>query len=296
MLMYVFAVCDFLCRFIPVRRWRLYMRRVKLFDWYRKYNALKRSFPNLDFYDVKMIKEEWSIGFIVEGKFVFKVGKTLDTKVPTNELIREKRITDALGSVTPVRISCIRVIQAGEYLFYRYPFIPGKNLNAFPIDKITENREKLAQQIAKFIYKTHNAKPIEINDLKAGDGDGWNHNALCNGVIIDPETMEISGIVGWEHAGWGTLETEFTNAVALSDILRESGLGAAIRDEYAHILERVAAKQQKQEERMKARAAAAAAAAEAEAQQAQAEAQETSEEAPQEVQQEAQEVPEDQQA
>lgn len=258
MWMYFFAACDFLCRFIPVRRWRMYMRRVKLFDWYRKYNALKRTFPKLDFMDVKMIKGGWNIGFIVENKFVFKVRKHNDTAVPQDKIIREKRITDAIAPFSPVRILSIRIVPAGEYIFYKYPYIPGKNLNLMGVKKITANREKLAKQIASFIYKVHNSRPDGIDDSKTGDGDGWNHNDLCNNMIVDPATMDIVGIIDWEYAGWGKLETEFANATAFSSAMRESGLNDAIRDEYNTILEKVAAKQQRQLERQQARAAAEA--------------------------------------
>ena len=238
MRIYFFAVCDFLCRFIPVRRWRWYMRRVKLFDWYRKYNALKRSFPDLDFYDVKMVMGDWYIGFIVEGRFIFKVRKNIDTKVPQNELIRIKRITDALGPIAPIRIVCTRVAQAGEYMFYRYPVISGKNLNSLSIEKITAKREKLGRQIARIIYKLHNARPVEINDLKIGDGDGWNHNNLANSMLVNEDNMDIIGIVDWEHVGWGRLETEIANATAGSDILRDIGLDTVIREEYDKIVQR----------------------------------------------------------
>ena len=257
MWMYFFAICDFFCRFIPVRRWRWYMRRVKLFDWHRKYNALRRSFPKLNFYDVKMIKGGWNIGFIVENKYVFKVRKHNEIKVPQDKIIREKRITDALAPFSPVRILSIRIVQAGEYMFYRYPFIPGKNLNLMGVKKITEHREKLAKQIASFIYKVHNSKPANIDDLKKGsDGDGWNHNDLCNNIIVDPKTMDIVGIIDWEYAGWGKLETEFANATAFSSAMRESGIGDIIRQEYNAILEKVAAKQQRRSERQRARAQA----------------------------------------
>lgn len=245
MWMYFFAICDFFCRFIPVRRWRWYMRRVKLFDWYRKYNALRREFPKLNFYDAKMIKGGWNIGFIVENKYVFKVRKHNDTKIPQDKIIREKRITDALASFSPVRILSIRIVPAGEYIFYRYPFIPGKNLNFFSAKKIKQNREKLGKQIASFIYKIHNSTPVGIDDLRIGDGDGWNHNDLCNNMIVDPNTMDIVGIIDWEYAGWGKLETEFKNATRFSSAMRESGLGEVIRAEYDAIVEKVAAKQSK---------------------------------------------------
>ena len=220
------------------------MRRVKLFDWYRKYHALKQAFPGLDFYEVKMIKGGWNIGFIVENRMVFKVRKHNNTKIPQDEIIRQKRLTDALAPFSPFRITCIRVIQAGEYIFYKYPYIPGKNLNSLGVKRIMASRMKIGRQIANFIYKVHNSKPVGINDLKCGDGDGWNHNDLCNNIIVNPNSMDIVGIIDWEYAGWGKLETEFANATAFSSAMRESGLDEAIRSEYNRIVEKMATKSQ----------------------------------------------------
>jgi len=91
------------------------------------------------------------------------------------------------------------------------------------------------KQIAQFIWAVHNARPSDIDDLKTGDGDGWNQHDICNNMIIDPKTMNIIGIIDWEYAGWGPLETEIRNCTWFSKKLRRTNMDKIIRAEYAKL-------------------------------------------------------------
>lgn len=227
-----FEVCDFLCNFIPSKSVRRHIRTTRLYDYRKKYRALRRAYPDLNFRRTKMIKGGWNIGFIVDRKYVFKIRKFFDNSIPTERIMREKRITDAFASVSPVRIPRIEIVRAGEYTFYKYDFIPGKNLNTFRLKTISDNSWKWGRQLAQFISAVHNTRPPEIEDLRMGDGDGWNHNDICNNIIVDKKTMNIVGLIDWEYAGWGTLETEFRNVVAFSKKMQESGISVAVMLEY----------------------------------------------------------------
>ena len=232
MWMTFFRFCDFLYRLVPNKRRRECLRQVKLYDWYRKYMALKQTFPELNFRHTKMVKGGWNIGFIVDKKYVFKVRKQVDSTIPHDKIVRQKRITDALLPYSPLKILNTEIVEIGEYVFYKYDFIPGKNLNEFSLKTIMKYREIWAHQIANFIYKIHNARPSEITDLQTTDGDGWNHNDLCNNMIINPKTMKIVGVIDWEYSGWGALETELDNCTRFSNDMRKSGIGDIIRTEY----------------------------------------------------------------
>lgn len=211
------------------------MCQVQLFDWRRKYRAIRRAFPKLKFRHVTMVKGGWNIGFIIDKKYVFKVRKHIDINIPHDKIVREQRITAALAPFSGLRILDIEILKIGEYLFYKYPFIAGRNMNHFKIKTVLKHRDEWGHQIAEFIYQIHNANPQEIVDLKTGDGDGWNHNDICNNVIIDPKTMRVIGIIDWEYAGWGYLETEFKNCTRFSSVLRKSGIGDIIRTQYNKI-------------------------------------------------------------
>ena len=231
-----FETCDVLCGLIPNRRIRRNIREQRLFDWRNKYNALRKKFPELNFRHTRMIKGGWNIGFIVDNRYVFKIRKFYDTSIPIEKIMREKRITDAFANISPLRIPKIEIVRAGKYTFYKYDFIPGQNLNLYSTRVIRRHARDWGTQLAEFIYAVHNARPPEIDDLRAdATGDGWNHNDMCNNIIVDKKTRRVVGVIDWEYAGWGTLESEFNNAIAYSHRVRNSGIGDVIRAHYKNI-------------------------------------------------------------
>ncbi|MDR2413004.1 MAG: hypothetical protein LBD50_02205 [Rickettsiales bacterium] len=219
---------------IPGAGRRIFLRAEKLYDFRKKMTALRAVCPGINFRRLKMFRGGWNIGFIAEGRYVFKIRKRKSSLIPA-EIMREKRITEAFAPIVPARIPKLEIIKAGEYVFYKYEFIPGKNLNMIPIRTIRKNVEKLGRQIAEFVFDMHNSDPESIRDLKTGDGDGWNHNDLCNNIIVNPKTMEINGIIDWEYAGFGKLETEFKNISRFSRNMRDSGILEVVRREYENI-------------------------------------------------------------
>lgn len=227
-----FIICDILCYLIPNRQKQIYIRKRLLFDWKNKYKALKRACPDLNFKKTKIIRGGWNIGFIVDNKYVFKIAKTYDEAKTINKITREKRITDAFRNYVKIQIPNISIIRTPNFVFYRYNFIPGKNLNHLSKHTINKYRDRFASEIATFINSVHNNDPIEIADLKTDKGDGWNHKDICNNVLVDTKTNHIVGIIDWEYAGWGKLETEFNNCVAFSRKIRQSGMLDAIKSEY----------------------------------------------------------------
>ncbi len=231
-----FTVCDFLCNLIPSARRREYVRRVQLYDWKKKYQALQHAFPELNFRNTRMIKGGWNIGFIVDNKYVFKIRKQFDDNRTPARILREKRITDAFEHISPINIPKIDVVQSDGFTFFRYNFMAGKNLNTCSFKKIVAHKDALATQLAEFINAVHNARPTEIEDLRKNDkGDGWNHHDICNNVIVNPKTMEIVGLIDWEYAGWGPLETEFKNIAAFSKKMRDSGIREAVIKKYKQL-------------------------------------------------------------
>lgn len=233
-----FQVCNFLCNFIPNRRVRERVRREQLYDWRKKYKALRAAFPELNFRNMRMIKGGWNIGFIVDNKYVFKIRKFYDKKIPAEKIMREKHITDAFENVVPLMIPKIELVESREYTFYKYNFMPGKNMNWFSQKTINKYAKRWGKQLAEFIWAMHNTDPEQIADLKDRPGDGWNHNDICNNVIVDKKTMKIVGIIDWEYSGWGKLETEFENCIKFSDKVKNSGIGDIIRAEYAKMLKK----------------------------------------------------------
>ncbi|MBR1380366.1 MAG: hypothetical protein IJ560_02150 [Alphaproteobacteria bacterium] len=221
-----------MCNFVPGVARRARIRREKLYDFRRKYDCLRRAFPEINWKRAKMIKGGWNIGFIVDKKYVFKIRKFNDRFAAVDKVLHEKRITDAMVKISPLKIPQIQILTIGEFTFYRYNFIPGRNLNTFSRAQIIAHRNVWARQIAEFIHTVHNARPHEVDDLITGDGDGWNHNDICNNLIVDVHTMRIVGLIDWEYAGWGKLDTEFKNCVMFSKNMRAANIIDDIKREY----------------------------------------------------------------
>ena len=77
-----FEICDFLVGFIPNRRLREKIRCKELYDYRKKYNALRMALPRSEFKHVRIIKGGWNIGFIVNNKCVCKIRKFYDKNLP----------------------------------------------------------------------------------------------------------------------------------------------------------------------------------------------------------------------
>ena len=227
-----FEVFDRLAGLIPNKDVRERIRQKKLYDYRKKFNALRKVIPEHEFKKIRVIKGGWNIGFIINNKYVCKIRKFLDESVPQEKIIREKRITDAFQEILPVKIPKIDVLISDGMTFYKYNFISGVNLNKMSQAKITRNQEKIAKQLARFIHTMHNSNMPELSDLKTSDGDGWNHHDICNNMLVDKKTMKIIGIIDWEYAGWGPLDTEILNCTIFSRKMRNTQIDALIRAEY----------------------------------------------------------------
>ncbi len=238
-----FEFMDFIVGIIPNRKLREKIRKEDLYDYRKKFNALRAALPQNEFKHVRVIKGGWNIGFIVDNKYVCKIRKHFDKEISNEKIMREKRITDAFSKIVPLKIPTIELIQTKGFTFYKYNFIPGKNLNRMSCKTIGDNGWKLSQQMAEFIDAMHNSDPAEIADLKSANGDGWNHNDICNNIIINPKTMDIIGLIDWEYAGWGTLETEFENCDKFSKKMKKAGFGVAVQIQY-HLIQKQKQKKQ----------------------------------------------------
>lgn len=230
-----FAVCNVLCMLIPNADLRARIRHDKLFDWHKKYRVLKHICPEARFYNVRMIKGGWNIGFIVKNKYVFKIRKFLDKKIDVTRVLHEKQITDAFNDVLQIEIPNIKIFKYHEYTFFRYNYIRGVNLNTCSFNTMKNHIDDWAKMVARIIFTMHNARPESINDLINDAGDGWNHNDICNNMIIDKKTKKIIGLIDWEYSGWGNLETEIKNCDRYSSRLRTLGFSKKIEYEYNKI-------------------------------------------------------------
>lgn len=197
---------------IPGRKNREWFRRKKCFDYRKKLNAIKQEFPNLNWKKMRLAKGGGSLAFIVDNN-VFKVRKFYEKDNSEEKFMREKLITDAIAPVLPVAVPHIELVQAGKYLFYKTEFIPGQVLMNLPLKKIIQNNEKIGKQIGQIIYTLNSTDFPQLKKIKPCDANskkfGLIHGDMCSNIIVNPKTMDITGIIDWEYAGYNSIWHEF---------------------------------------------------------------------------------------
>ena len=197
---------------IPGHKNREWFRREKCFDYRKKLNAIKQEFPKLNWKKMRLAKGGGSLAFIVDNN-VFKVRKFYENDNSEEKFMREKLITDAIAPVLPVAVPHIELVQAGKYLFYKTEFIPGQFLINLPLKKIIQNNEKIGKQIGQIIYALNSTDFPQLKKIKQCDANskkfGLIHGDMCSNIIVNPKTMDITGIIDWEYAGYNSIWHEF---------------------------------------------------------------------------------------
>ena len=225
----------FISYFIPVRRWRTWFRQNKCFDYKNKLCAIRAAVPELNWKKVRLAKGGGSLAFIVDDT-VFKVRKFHLKDDSAEKFGREKRITDAIAPILPVAIPKIELIQAGQYLFYKTHFIPGRVLVDLPLKRIIANNEKIGKKIGETIYTLFNADIKSLKDMKPRDAKknnlGLVHGDMCSNIIVDPKTMDVVGIIDWEYAHYKTLRHEFFGIFRVRRKMRKTDIGPIAMWEY----------------------------------------------------------------
>lgn len=130
--------------------------------------------------------------------------------------MREKRITDALSSISPIKIPSVEIFEYRGVLVRRYPYVHGTRLREMPLDVVMENINILAPQIARFLYEIGISDPVQICDLKPapdvrpGYKYGWFHGDIGDNFFVDMNTMKITSFIDWEDCYFGDFSATFT--------------------------------------------------------------------------------------
>lgn len=220
---------------IPGHKNRTWFRENKCFGYKDKLNAIREKFPELNWDKMRLAKGGGSLAFIVDNT-VFKVRKFHKTDNSSVKFKHEKRVTDAVAPVLPVAVPKIELVNAGGYLFYKTQFIPGRVLIDLPLKRIIENREKIAKTIAQVIYIMFNTEFPELADIKKMQkikhDIGLTHGDMCSNIIVNPETMDVVGIIDWEYACYSTLQHEFFGIFRVRRKMRLTDIGPLAMWEY----------------------------------------------------------------
>lgn len=230
-----FEFLWFISCFIPFRGMRTRFRLNTCFDYKNKLRAIRAVTPELDWKNMRLAKGGGSLAFIV-GNTVFKVRKHHRHDNSAEKFEREKRITDAVAPVLPVAVPKIELINAGDYLFYKTHFIPGRVLMDLPLKRIIAHNDKIGKQIGQIIYSLFNADLKSLHDMMPRDAKkrnlGMVHGDMCSNIIVNPDTMDVVGIIDWEYAYFNSLWYEFYGIYRVRRKMRKTDIAPIAMWEY----------------------------------------------------------------
>ncbi|MBQ6736751.1 MAG: hypothetical protein IJQ90_04700 [Alphaproteobacteria bacterium] len=204
---------NIVCAFIPnkacrdkVRVMIRYPRRV------REYVRFACTFgPNKQQCNVRTRVGYGCSNFIVilDDRYVFKFPLRGDGR---DVSIREKRITDQIRKISPIKIPRMELWQCKNVVVRKYEFARGALLTEIEPKIIEKHRNHIAKQIAQFLYVIGKSNPADICDLKPRAKDrpgfmyGWNHGDIWQNFILNPKTFDITFFIDWECAYFGSFE------------------------------------------------------------------------------------------
>lgn len=168
----------------------------------------------------------------VNDKYIFKFPLR---RSDSHELtLREKRLVDVFSKISPVYVPPVDVFSHRGVLVRRYEFIRGVGLREIPVDIALANIDKLAPQIARFIYEVGISDSAKIRDLKPspdakpGYMYGWSQGDICDNFIVDINTMKIIAFIDWEDCMFG----DFSYIFSMDKRSPHRELMLAVRAEY----------------------------------------------------------------
>ena len=224
----VFA--NIISGFIPWRKLR-HRVRARLRIPMRKYLRFVKSFSTARHPNVQCVFGHRCVNFVVvlDNKYVFKFpirnnGYAIAT--------REKRITDALRPISPIKIPKMEIFDCDGVAVRRYEYIHGVGYHALDEKTKVAIVGKIAKQLAKFLYVVGTADPREIRDLKPHRTDrprmmhGWNNTDLWDNFILNPKTFDVIAFIDWEGAAFNDFYVFFTSGT------HQDGLKQALLCEY----------------------------------------------------------------
>jgi len=226
------AIVNTICAFIPVKSARRKARAILNSDIIEYLFFIHRDMG------ARIKRVKFTTGFrgrnlilAINDRYIYK----FPLRWRRGEIaLREKRITDALRDASPVHIPPVTILEYKDKLVRKYDFIHGPQLNQLPYETVLKNKDKLAQQIARFIFDIGRANPRALRDLKPdpksapGYMYGWCQGDIYDNFMINPDTMEIIAFIDWEDSEFG----DFSRFMTYARFPNEQLLVPLVRAEY----------------------------------------------------------------
>ena len=159
-----------------------------------------------------------NVVILVDKKYAFKFPfSKCDRKFTENLAMLEKRFVDAFRKISPIYIPSVEIINWNGLTVRKYDYVSGKQITDFAPDEISEiNRQKIAIQLANFIWTIAQSDPDELRDLKRNPKEktdflrGWMHTDLATNFLLN-KNFDIVAVIDWEEVYWCDIKFGFGN-------------------------------------------------------------------------------------
>lgn len=143
---------------------------------------------------------------------------------------REKMFADAFRDISPVYIPKMEILKFNGMDVLKYDFRPGKTLGDMDTETILRHEDKIAQQLAAFLFELGRSDPESIRHLKpkgasAGMFKGWYHGDIGGNFVVNPETGDIVAFIDWESASFCDMHPDLMQTL---HFLNKRGAGSLI--------------------------------------------------------------------
>jgi len=200
---------NIVCGFIIKKSVRDKVRTIIRYPQTHEYIKFVRNYAK----KMKKPKIRTTVGYgchnfivILNNKWVFKFPLLNDGH---DVAIREKRITDAFRTISPIKIPEMEIMYYNGITVRKYEFANGILLTDVPASVIAVHRKHITKQLAQFLYTIGTSDPAEIADLKKrkdekfGFMHGWFQNDIWQNFMLDPKTFNITYFIDWENTKFG---------------------------------------------------------------------------------------------
>ncbi len=231
---------NFICAFIPNKTFRDKLRVMVRYPCVFDYVKFVRHYArNMKKCDIKTRVGRGCKNFVVilNDKYVFKFPLMSDGRDIAE---REKRITDALRPISPIKIPMMDIIQYNGITVRRYEFAHGILLSDVSPRDIAAHRDKITKQIANMIYVIGKSDPVEIRDLKPNKNDkpgylyGWFQGDIWQNFLLD-DNFNITYFIDWEDTCFQSFLPALRVATRTWEKRGYCYMGVDVMDEYSKL-------------------------------------------------------------
>lgn len=143
---------------------------------------------------------------------------------------REKMYADAFRDISPIYIPKMEILSFNGMDVLRYDFRPGKTLGDMDAGTILRHEDKIAKQLAAFLFELGRSDPESIRHLKPVDAVpgmfyGWYHGDIGGNFVVNPETGDIVAFIDWESAAFCNMHPDLMQTLRF---LNKRGAGSLI--------------------------------------------------------------------